>query len=288
MDGYLANTSYYYIDMEYCPETLESRILQEQYHLIHSAGGRIEILLSQFRSIINIAFDIGMGLAYIHIRGTVHRDLKPRNSRRQIEIMADLLVLFSQVSRCWKIADFGTASEATSKKFNTTQFSRGTSSYRAPEVLKENAKYNNKVDIWAFGCILYELSTGQKLFPNDWAVMEYVTKGALKFPLTWPMNVPVGVKNYAPKPTLDAYTDFSKNLLSTLHLVSSSRPKAQDLANTYYRALTILGNTQSQLLRFGERYVYQSLPYTPHQIGSPPVFKILQSLANDHRFQLKE
>jgi serine/threonine protein kinase len=146
------------------------------------------------------------------------------------------------VSRRWKIADFGTASEATSKKFNTTQFSRGSSSYRAPEILKENAKYNNKVDVWAFGCILYELSTGQKLFPNDWAVMEYVTKGALKFPLAWPENSLVGVEDCAPKLSLDAYTDFSKNLLSTLDLVSSSRPKALDLANTYYRALSILEN----------------------------------------------
>jgi serine/threonine protein kinase len=80
------NTSYYYIDMEYCPETLESRVLQEQHHLIYFADGRIEVLLSQLKSIIEIAFDVGMGLAYIHTCGTVHRDLKPRNSRRQTKL----------------------------------------------------------------------------------------------------------------------------------------------------------------------------------------------------------
>jgi serine/threonine protein kinase len=51
--------------------------------------------------------------------------------------------------------------------------SRGTSGYRAPEVLREEAIYTNKVDIWAIGCILYELATGNKTFHDDWAAREY-------------------------------------------------------------------------------------------------------------------
>jgi len=35
------------------------------------------------------------------------------------------------------------------------------------------AMYNNKVDIWATGCILYELSTGTRAFITDRAVISY-------------------------------------------------------------------------------------------------------------------
>jgi serine/threonine protein kinase len=68
-------------------------------------------------------------------------------------------------------------------------FSRGTSGYRAPEVLREEAIYTNKVDIWAVGCILYELAAGNKAFHEDWAVREYAF-GSDEIPLReingWP------------------------------------------------------------------------------------------------------
>ena len=62
---------------------------------------------------------------------------------------------------------------ATSKQAQTTVFSRGTASYRAPEVLSEQPSYTNKVDIFALGCILYELVACKKVFREDWAVREY-------------------------------------------------------------------------------------------------------------------
>src|ERR1700685_924605 len=69
--------------------------------------------------------------------------------------------------RVWKIADFGLSSEGTSTRRIATQYSRGTTGYRAPELLKEEAAYNNKVDIWALGCILYEIATRRKAFDHD-------------------------------------------------------------------------------------------------------------------------
>jgi len=73
----------------------------------------------------------------------------------------------------WKLADFGTCSEATSKRFNTTRFSRGTPCYRAPEILDEAPVFNNKTDVWALGCIVYELFAKAKAFSSDWAVHTY-------------------------------------------------------------------------------------------------------------------
>ena len=40
-----------------------------------------------------------------------------------------------------------------------------TRQYRGPEVLLKCMKWNNKSDVWSIGCILYELYSGQVLFP---------------------------------------------------------------------------------------------------------------------------
>ena len=58
---------------------------------------------------------------------------------------------------------------------HTTVNSRGTASYRAPELLAPKAAYTNKVDIWALGCITYELMNAIRAFHDDWAVMRYMS-----------------------------------------------------------------------------------------------------------------
>ena len=72
----------------------------------------------------------------------------------------------------WKIADFGATAEGTSKRLQPTSSRRGTASYRAPEVLEEGG-YNAKSDIWAFGCIAYELIAGERAFRSEWDTMQY-------------------------------------------------------------------------------------------------------------------
>ena len=79
----------------------------------------------------------------------------------------------------WKLADFGFSSDAHSKTFVASSSSKGTSGYRAPELLEDTGHYNAKVDIWALGCILYELATNKKAFPNDWAVFQARTSGSM-------------------------------------------------------------------------------------------------------------
>jgi len=75
----------------------------------------------------------------------------------------------------WKLADFGATSEGTSKGRFTTVYSRGTPSYRAPELLTATPFYNAKSDIWAVGCIFYELTAKAKAFIGDIGVHIYAT-----------------------------------------------------------------------------------------------------------------
>ena len=130
-----------------------------------------------------------------------------------------ILVLFSERDGCWKLADFGSAAEATSKSLHTTRDRRGTASYRAPEVLEDfNASYNNKADIFALGCILYEITTGQKLFKSDWAVREYSLKENIASPLLWPES-PSGTRLWS----------LGKLDVWMLEVHPVNRPRAKDV-----------------------------------------------------------
>jgi serine/threonine protein kinase len=94
-----------------------------------------------------------------------HRDLVKK------ELIDPVLYCFRD--NRWKLTDFGISAEATSRRARTTLHSKGSSSYRAPELLAERGEFTNKVDIWALGCILHELATGRLAFHQDWAVREY-------------------------------------------------------------------------------------------------------------------
>jgi serine/threonine protein kinase len=75
--------------------------------------------------------------------------------------------------------------ERTSKQIISTKYGRGTPSYRAPELFDiEKPHYNNKVDMWALGCILFELVTRKKAFSGDFAVVQYAaSEGKFNIPL---------------------------------------------------------------------------------------------------------
>src|SRR5579859_7828868 len=89
------------------------------------------------------------------------------------------IVLYSSQDRWWKIADFGLTSTAASTQLQTTSAARGKCSYRAPELLLgPKSRYNQKSDLWALGCILYELITGATPFKNDFSVHQYALSGA--------------------------------------------------------------------------------------------------------------
>jgi serine/threonine protein kinase len=100
-----------------------------------------------------------------------------------------IIVLYSPQIKLWKIADFGLTAEGGSTRAPvTTKYARGTGGYRAPELLAKDPKYTYKVDIWALGCILYELSVKKKAFVDDWNVREYYYSSS---PSTLQISIPL-------------------------------------------------------------------------------------------------
>ena len=104
--------------------------------------------------IFNFIFDIINGLKEIHSKNLIHRDLKPEN-------------LFLTSKNTIKIGDFGLVKQLNMTRYATTQ--AGTFNYSAPEIIN-GQKYNNKVDLWALGCIIYELCTLEICFECEFVL----------------------------------------------------------------------------------------------------------------------
>lgn len=123
--------TYFYFVMELCQlESLRNRLVKQ---IIQSNEA-----WSIFDQILN-------GIEYIHSQKLIHRDLKPSN------------ILFS-IDNTVKIGDFGLVSAFGEGKVDGVEHNElgGTKLYMSPEQIHRQS-YNQKVDIYAIGVILFEL-----------------------------------------------------------------------------------------------------------------------------------
>ncbi|MDO9465075.1 MAG: serine/threonine-protein kinase [bacterium] len=100
------------------------------------------------QTIINISLDITKGLEYIHSKGIIHKDIKPKN------------ILITNTTA--KISDFGIAS------YGLTAYShrQGAPSYMSPEQIK-GRDIDHRTDIYSLGITMYEMATGQVPFKGS-------------------------------------------------------------------------------------------------------------------------
>ncbi|CAI9117290.1 OLC1v1018651C1 [Oldenlandia corymbosa var. corymbosa] len=168
-------STYLYIQMEYCPRTL--RQMFEFYNHFDK-----ELAWHLFRQIVE-------GLAHIHAQGIIHRDLTPSN-------------IFFDARNDIKIGDFGLAKflklEQVEQEIDATETigvsvdgtgQVGTYFYTAPEIEQGWPKINEKADMYSLGVVFFEL-----WHPFGTAMERHIILSELKqkgeLPSTWVSEFP--------------------------------------------------------------------------------------------------
>ena len=126
-----------YILMEFCEGINLKKYIAESKTLIDE------------NIVYNIVLEICLGIKEMHNNKILHRNLKPEN-------------IFIDKNNNIKIGNLGISRQLINTKKYASK-NKGAINYMAPEVIK-GEKYNTKVDIWDFGCIIYELLTREICF----------------------------------------------------------------------------------------------------------------------------
>lgn len=113
------------------------------FHLHHPSNARSPGALAPRAVNLELMHQVAQALVYLHYMSVVHRDMKSPN----------VLLVQDQVKLC----DFGLARKKSDLGTGRMQFG-GTPAYMAPELFRKQS-YTEKVDVFAFGALLYEALT---------------------------------------------------------------------------------------------------------------------------------
>jgi serine/threonine-protein kinase len=137
-------------------ETLRDRIQREQQLPLDDA--------------LTIAHDVADALDYAHAQGVIHRDVKPAN------------ILLGTGPAL--VADFGIARAVTAaggeQRLTGSGVGLGTPEYMSPEQTSAASSVDNRTDVYALGCVIYEMLAGEPPFTG--ATVQVVTARHAKAP----------------------------------------------------------------------------------------------------------
>jgi len=133
------------------------------YAMEYVVGSTLDSILSEaetlpWQRVVALGVQLCDALQYAHGRGIVHRDLKPSNL-----MMTDKGQL--------KLTDFGIAKDLDGTAYTATGRTLGTAAYMAPEQIRGTPEVSHKTDLYALGCVFYQMLTGKPPFSGTSAVV---------------------------------------------------------------------------------------------------------------------
>ena len=142
-------------------EFVEGPTLADRIDAVRVHGGRLPV-----DEALAFASQICDGLEAAHERGVIHRDLKPAN----IKVRPDDTIKILDFGLARMSAEGASVDPANSPTIAGHQtelgVALGTAAYMSPEQAR-GRNVDKRTDIWAFGCVLYEMLTGQPAFSGE-------------------------------------------------------------------------------------------------------------------------
>jgi len=122
-------------------------------------GGSLEAYLKQktrlpWEEALDITMQVARALQHAHEAGVIHRDLKPAN-------------LLKTTENVIKLTDFGIARDTTATAITAAGKTVGTYAYMAPEQIRGKPPVDKKTDMYAMGCVLFEMIAGETPFTSE-------------------------------------------------------------------------------------------------------------------------
>jgi hypothetical protein len=129
---------------------------QHFYAMEYMDGGSVEQMLKKkgrftWDETIAYSRQVALALEYAHNHGIIHRDLKPAN-------------LFLGKDGLVKLGDFGIARDTQATALTAAGRTVGTYAYMAPEQISGKPPVSRKTDLYALGCVMFEMLTGKPPF----------------------------------------------------------------------------------------------------------------------------
>jgi serine/threonine-protein kinase len=187
---------------------------------------------------VRIAKQIADALEYAHERGIIHRDLKPANVKVTNDDAVKVLDFGLAKALEGDPSSFDISTSPTISRMATMQgVLLGTAAYMSPEQAKGKT-VDRRADIWAFGCVLYEMLTGKMAF-NGETVTESLAAVIMKdpdftlLPTATPMRVRVLLQRCLqkdPKQRLQAIGDARISLDEVLYGTPEVAPSPTSVA----------------------------------------------------------
>ncbi|MBM81822.1 MAG: serine/threonine protein kinase [Planctomycetaceae bacterium] len=123
------------------------------YAMKLTTGGTLDDVLQErgqipWQQVIEYGVQICDALEHAHDHGVIHRDLKPAN-------------LFLGKNDSIVLGDFGIARDSSETALTAAGSTVGTYAYMAPEQITGKQPVSAKTDLYALGCVLFEMLTGQ-------------------------------------------------------------------------------------------------------------------------------
>ena len=132
---------------------------QRFYAMEFVSGGTVDDVLKKkgrlsWEQAVAYGIQIAKALEHAHNAGIIHRDLKPGN-------------LLLKKDSTLKLSDFGIARDTQSTALTAAGKTVGTMAYMAPEQITGRTPVNRRTDLYALGCVLFQMLTGRTPFESE-------------------------------------------------------------------------------------------------------------------------